>query len=185
MFSLERNKKQEIKEEEIFRNFLENFPLSIFILRPDKTIYDCNSVAELYLLKSKKELRGQNFFTIFFNKSSDIDAETLDEMVFNIINFDLNKIIEFEYIDYKDEKFFEKGYFSPVKFGQTKFILVILQDITATKLADNIIKEEYKRLKELDKVKKQMTVETTARQKQSTHFFFRMRKKQTIIYGVI
>ena len=104
MSSLERNKKQKIKEEEIFRNFLENFPLSIFILRPDKTIYDCNSVAELYLLKSKKELRGQNFFTIFFNKSSDIDAETLDEMVFNIINFDLNKIIEFEYIDYKDVK---------------------------------------------------------------------------------
>ena len=167
--SLENHKTREIKEEEIFRNFLENFPLSIFILRPDKTIYDCNSVAELYLLKSKKELRGQNFFTIFFNKSSTIDIETLDEMVFNIINFDLNKIIEFEYIDYKDEKFFEKGFFSPVKFGQNKFILVILQDITATKLADNIIKEEYKRLKELDKVKKQMTAETTEELKSPLH----------------
>ncbi|GAH08971.1 unnamed protein product, partial [marine sediment metagenome] len=32
--------------------------------------------------------------------------------------------------------------FSPVKFGQNKFILVIIQDITATKLADNIIKDE-------------------------------------------
>lgn len=167
--SLENHKTREIKEEEIFRNFLENFPLSIFILRPDKTIYDCNNIAELYLLKSKKELRGQNFFTIFFSKSSNIDIETLDEMIFNIINFDLNKIIEFEYIDYKDEKFFEKGFFSPVKFGQNKFILVILQDITATKLADNIIKEEYRRLKELDKVKKQMTAETTEKLKSPLH----------------
>ena len=167
--SLESNKAQEIKEEEIFRNFLENFPLSIFILTPDKTIYDCNSVAELYLLKSKKELRGQNFFTIFFKKSSNIDMETLDEMVFNIINFDLNKIIEFEYIDYKDETFFEKGFFSSVKFGQNKFILVIIQDITATKLADNIIKDEYKRLKDLDKVKMQMTAETTEELKSPLH----------------
>ena len=167
--SLESNKTREIKEEEIFRNFLENFPLSIFILRPDKTIYDCNSVAELYLLKSKKELRGQNFFNIFFSKSSNIDIETLDEMVFNIINFDLNKIIEFEYVDYKDEKFFEKGFFSPVKFGRNKFILVIIQDITATKLADNIIKDEYKRLKDLDKVKKQMTAETTEELKSPLH----------------
>ena len=167
--SLESNKTREIKDEEIFRNFLENFPLSIFILRPDKTIYDCNSVAELYLLKSKKELRGQNFFNIFFSKSSNIDIETLDEMVFNIINFDLNKIIEFEYIDYKDEKFFEKGFFSPVKFGKNKFILVIIQDITATKLADNIIKDEYKRLKDLDKVKKQMTAETTEELKSPLH----------------
>lgn len=167
--SLESNKTREIKEEEIFRNFLENFPLSIFILRPDKTIYDCNSIAELYLLKSKKELRGQNLFTIFFSKSSNIDMETLDEMVFNIINFDLNRIIEFEYIDYKDEKFFEKGFFSPVKFGQNKFILVIIQDITATKLANNIIKDEYKRLKDLDKVKKQMTAETTEELKSPLH----------------
>ncbi len=167
--SLENHKTREIKEEEIFRNFLENFPLSIFILRPDKTIYDCNNVAELYLLKSKKKLRGQNFFNIFFSKSSNIDIETLDEMVFNIINFDLNKIIEFEYIDYKDEKFFEKGFFSPVKFGKNKFILVIIQDITATKLADNIIKEEYKRLKDLDKVKKQMTAETTEKLKSPLH----------------
>ncbi|MHA1527132.1 MAG: sensor histidine kinase, partial [Promethearchaeota archaeon] len=89
--------------------------------------------------------------------------------VFNIINFDLNKIIEFEYIDYKDEKFFEKGFFSPVKFGKNKFILVIIQDITATKLADNIIKDEYKRLKELDKVKKQMTAETTEELKSPLH----------------
>ena len=169
IYSLESNKTREIKDEEIFRNFLENFPLSIFILRPDKTIYDCNSVAELYLLKSKKELRGQNFFNIFFSKSSNIDIETLDEMVFNIINFDLNKIIEFEYIDYKDEKFFEKGFFSPVKFGKNKFILVIIQDITATKLADNIIKDEYKRLKDLNKVKKQMTAETTEELKSPLH----------------
>lgn len=169
IYSLESNKTREIKDEEIFRNFLENFPLSIFILRPDKTIYDCNSVAELYLLKSKKKLRGQNFFNIFFSKSSNIDIETLDEMVFNIINFDLNKIIEFEYIDYKDEKFFEKGFFSPVKFGKNKFILVIIQDITATKLADNIIKDEYKRLKDLDKVKKQMTAETTEELKSPLH----------------
>jgi len=169
IYSLESNKTREIKDEEIFRNFLENFPLSIFILRPDKTIYDCNSIAELYLLKSKKKLRGQNFFNIFFSKSSNIDIETLDEMVFNIINFDLNKIIEFEYIDYKDEKFFEKGFFSPVKFGRNKFILVIIQDITATKLADNIIKDEYKRLKDLDKVKKQMTAETTEELKSPLH----------------
>ena len=167
--SLQNHKKREIKEEEIFRNFLENFPLSIFILRPDKSIYDCNSVAELYLLKSKKELRGQNFFTIFFSKSNNIDIETLDEMVFNIINFDLNKIIEFEYIDHKDEKFYEKGFFSPVNFGKNKFILVIIQDITSTKLADNIIKDEYKRLKDLDKVKKQMTAETTEELKSPLH----------------
>ncbi|GAG01160.1 unnamed protein product, partial [marine sediment metagenome] len=39
----------------------------------------------------------------------------------------------------------------------------------ATKLADNIIKDEYKRLKDLDKVKKQMTAETTEELKSPLH----------------
>lgn len=161
---MEKQKNQEIKEEEIFRNLLDNFPLSIFLLESSKKIYDCNSVAELYLNQSKTELINKNFFDIF-STSSTHNQESLDEMIYNIINFDLNEIAEFEFINHKGNRAWVQGFFSSVKFGNEKLIQIILQDITERKLADNIIKEENKRLRELNQMKKQMTVDTSEKLK--------------------
>lgn len=123
---MEKQNDQEIKEEEIFRNLLDNFPLSIFLLESSKKIYDCNSVAELYLDQSKKELINKNFFDIF-SASSTHNQESLDEMIYNIINFDLNEIAKFEFINYKGNRAWVEGFFSSVKFVNKKLIQIILQ----------------------------------------------------------
>ncbi|MFX1257716.1 MAG: PAS domain-containing protein [Promethearchaeota archaeon] len=145
--------------EKNFLNLLDNFPLSIFLLKSNKLIYDCNRVAELYLNKSKEDLIEKNFFDLFL--FSEEKLKVLEEIINNVINFDLSEIIELEYQNFKNEKAWIELYFSSLKIDNKKFIQIILQDITEKKLADNIIKEENKKLRELDLIKKQLTAKTS------------------------
>ena len=140
--------------EEKFRKLCENVPFSIFLIEPNKRIHDCNSIAELYLNKSKEELRDKNFFD-FFSTSKE-KLESLEEIIYNVINFDLNDIVEFKFINHIDKKSWVELFLSSIKIGNKKFIQIILQDITERKLVEKIIKEENKRLKELDQIKKQL-----------------------------
>lgn len=140
--------------EEKFRKLCENFPFSLFLIEPNTKIYDCNSIAELYLNKSKEELIDRNFFDLFTTSKENLNS--LEEMIYNIANFNLSDIMEFKFINYTGHKAWVELFFSPVKLGNTTFIQVILQDITERKLVEKIIKKENKKLKELDEIKKQL-----------------------------
>ena len=140
--------------EEKYRILCENFPFPVFLIESNIKIYDCNSIAELYLNKSKEELIDKKIFDLFMTSKENLDS--LNEMVYNIINFDLSDIIEFKFINYKGHKAWVELFFSSLKLGNKKFIQIILQDITERKLVEKIIKEENKKLKELDEIKKQL-----------------------------
>ena len=153
-----------IKEsEEKFRKLVENLPFSIFLLESNKKIYDCNSAAELYLKKLKEELIGKDFFNLFPKSKEVIDS--CDELIYNIVNFDLSEIVEFEFVDHKGKSSVVEVIFSSMILSKNKLIQVFMKDITEKKLVDNIIREENERLRKIDDVKKQLTAQTSEEMK--------------------
>lgn len=149
--------------EELFRNLVENFQFSIFLLEANKNIYDCNTTAELYLKRSKEEFIGENFFDLFPKSKEVIDS--CDELIYNVINFDLSEIVEFEFINNKANSSVVEVIFSSLKLGNEKFVQVFMKDITERKLVDNIIREENERLRKIDDMKKQLTAQTSEEMK--------------------
>ncbi|MFX1329782.1 MAG: PAS domain-containing protein [Promethearchaeota archaeon] len=145
--------------EEKFRNLVENFPYSIILLDSRKLIYDCNSSAELYLNHEKNKLKNSYFFDIIQLNEQQVD--TLNEIFQNVIDFGLSEIIEFEFINKNNKKSWLEAFFSRVTIENNKFIQIMLQDITERVLAEMIIKDENKRLRTLDKIKKNMTTKTS------------------------
>ena len=145
--------------EEKFRNLVENFPYSIILLDFNKQIYDCNSLAKIYLNKPKEELKGKYFFNIFQINENQLDS--IEEIIQNAFDYDLSEIIDFEYLNNSHNKAWVECFFSSLKIGNKKYIQVILQDITEKKLAEKIIKEENERLRKLDQVKKELTAQTS------------------------
>ena len=147
------------ESEEEFRTLVKTSPYSIILLDSNKIIYDCNSVAELYLNKPKEELIDKNFFEIFPTITNKIYS--IDEFIHNIFYYNLSEIIEFEYIPDGSNKVWVQAFFSLVEIWKKKFIRIILQDITERKLAENIITEENERLRKLDQFKTQLTTQTS------------------------
>jgi len=148
-----------LESEEKFRTLVKTSPYSIILLDSNKIIYDCNSVAELYLNKPKEELIDKNFFEIFPTITNKIYS--IDEFIHNIFYYNLSEIIEFEYIPDGSNKVWVQAFFSLVEIWKKKFIRIILQDITERKLAENIITEENERLRKLDQFKTQLTTQTS------------------------
>ncbi len=142
-----------------YLNFIENFPFSLFLLRWDRKIENCNSVAELYLNKPRENFLNQNFFNLFQLPEERI-AE-FEEIFFNIINLNLSEVKEFNYINHNDEKAWVEVFLTPVIFEDQKLIQIILHDITEKKLAEKIIKRENKKLRELNHIKKELLAKTS------------------------
>ncbi len=145
--------------EEMFRNLVQNFPYSIILLDFNKQLYDCNSVAEIYLNLPKKELVNKDFFKIFNIKKT--QRVSIFEIMQNIKNLDLSEITEFKFLNKDNDEIWVEAFFSSVKIGNKKYIQIILQDITERKLAENIIQEENERLRKLDQVKQKLTAQTS------------------------
>jgi len=149
--------------EEIFRNLVENLQFSVFLLKANKNIYDCNTAAELYLKRVKEEFIGEKFFDLFPKSKEVIDS--CDELIYNVINFDLSEIVEFEFINNKANSSVVEVIFSSIKFRNEKFVQVFMKDITERRLVDNIIREENERLRKIDDMKKQLTAQTSEEMK--------------------
>jgi len=145
------------ESEKKFRKLFKNFPFSIFLLDSNKKIYDCNGFAEIYLNKSKEDLIEKEFFNLFTIPKK--KKESLDELISNVINFGLSEIVEFKFLNYNAKKTWVEIFFSLVNLGNKKYVQIVLQDITERKLVERIIKEENKRLRELNQIKKQLMLQ--------------------------
>ncbi|MFX0019538.1 MAG: PAS domain-containing protein [Promethearchaeota archaeon] len=155
-------KKKEItlkESEEKFRNLVENFPYSIILLDSRKRIYDCNSSAELYLNRNKSGLKDMYLFDILQINEKQMDS--LEEIFQNVLDFGLSEIREFEIINKNNSKSWLEAFFSNVEIGDSKFVQVMFQDITERILAERIVREENKRLKDFDNIKKSMTTKAS------------------------
>jgi len=147
------------ESEEKSRKLLENIPYSIILLDSKKKIYDCNSVVEIYLNKPSEDILKRDLFEIFPLSNKQINS--VNEIIHNAFEYDLKELIVLKFTTNSNNKTWIEAFFSSVEIGGKKLIQIILHDITEQKYAEKIVKEESKRLKELDQVKKNLTVQTS------------------------
>ena len=122
-------------------------------------IFYCNNISELYLSSTKEELINKNFFK-FIQPSEEIQAE-LEEVILNVLNYDLSEIKEFKFINSTGQKTWVEMFFTPVEFKVRKLVQIIIYDITEKKYAEKIIKNENKKLRELNQIRKKLTAKTS------------------------
>lgn len=133
---------------------LDSFPLSILLLDVNRRVHFYNKSAELYLNPICDDLDQKSFYEIF--TLDDDTTANLEEIIGNVLLFNFSEITDLEFVIDKGTTWIE-FFFSSIKIKSDKYIQLILLDITERKLAEKIIQEENKKLRELDDLKKNMT----------------------------
>ena len=118
-----------------------------------------NKAAELYLNPSCDILHHKSFYEIFSAKE-DIKS-TLDEIISNVLLFNFSEITNLEFLNQSGSLTWVELFFSTIKIKNDTFVQVILLDITERRLAERIIQDENKRLRDLNDVKKSLTTRTS------------------------
>ncbi|MHA2289865.1 MAG: PAS domain-containing protein, partial [Promethearchaeota archaeon] len=131
----------------------------MLLLDYDRKVHFYNKAAELYLKTSYGDLNHKSFYEVFSAKG-DIKS-TLEEIISNVLLFNFSEITSLEFPNRKGSSSWVELFFSTIKIKKETFIQVILVDITERRLAEKIIQEENKRLRELDDVKKSLTTRTS------------------------
>ncbi|MFX1259548.1 MAG: PAS domain S-box protein, partial [Promethearchaeota archaeon] len=145
-----------IESEKKYRFIFENSPYSIFLLNLDGIIIDCNPTTERLVGYKRKELIGRHF-----NNASIIHPKYIDKVLNVFEEFVKGKkldSIEFQLYKKDGNLIWVNSKASFVKIGQKNSIQVIFHDITERKNAEVLIKEEIEKLKELDKIRKDLII---------------------------
>ncbi|TFG28013.1 MAG: PAS domain-containing sensor histidine kinase [Promethearchaeota archaeon] len=137
--------------EQKFRHLFENSPYPVLLLELNRTIKDCN-IATLELFETKKaNLTGVDFSEFFIDplKLSNLLKERVDFMIkgknLKPLELKLQKKKEsFAWVSLQTSLF---------EVDNEIFLQIILQDITDRKKAEEIIKDEMKKLKEIDQIR--------------------------------
>ena len=137
--------------EQKFRHLFENSPYPVVLLELNGTIKDCNiATIELFGIK-RDNLIGTNFSKFF------LDPQKLSSLLKERIDF-MNKGKVLKPLELKLQK--KKNLLiwvnlqtSLFNLDNETFMQIILQDITDRKKAEEIIKDEMKRLKEIDQIR--------------------------------
>jgi len=150
-FSLERKVRE---SEEKFRSLYENTPFSIVLLDSKGTIVDFNTTFTEIFGYSKEEMAGK-----YFKDVSVIHPEYLP----NLVEL-FKKFVKGERIHRIDLQAYRKNgsliwvnlQAGLIKIGGETYVQAIFNDITPKKEAELLIKEEIKKLKELDIIRKNL-----------------------------
>ncbi|MBD3338255.1 MAG: PAS domain S-box protein [Candidatus Lokiarchaeota archaeon] len=110
----------------------------------------------------------QDFFELFSVPKR--EKQKLEEIISNLLILDLPEMSELEYVNKRGSTTWVELFFSSIRIKDKKYIQVILVDITERKLADNIIKEENRRLRELNEMKKNLTAQASEKLKNPLSF---------------
>ncbi len=142
------------KSEEKYRRLHENSPNAIILTNTKGIIIDCNTATEKIFGYNKKEMIGQNYTDAGIITSSHMSIfkkryeEFLKGKTLKPIELQINKKDGTpRWINYQS---------SLIKLDEEILIQAILQDITEKKKAELIIKEEFKKLKELEQIRKDL-----------------------------
>ncbi|TFF95907.1 MAG: PAS domain-containing sensor histidine kinase, partial [Promethearchaeota archaeon] len=138
--------KELVKSEEKYRALMQSSPNSILLVNRQGIIEDCNDTASIYIGLPKDQIIGRNILNIYSIKHRE-DAP--DKMKIGEIYFP----IEFEFTNHKGAKKVLSSNFSMIQLGDEIYTQIVSQEISARKEAEEVIKRELSRLKELDKMK--------------------------------
>ncbi|TFG13906.1 MAG: PAS domain-containing sensor histidine kinase [Promethearchaeota archaeon] len=166
---------QKLKEsEEKYRNLINASPNLIFLFNDDGTIIDCNKSVEIYFEISREQIISNKIFVLLTNLTEDFTLSLFDQIKKNIKNGIIDPI-EFSYTTSKGQPMWYQLYYSIVNISEKSYIHVELQDFTKLKKAEEIIREENKKLMELDKIRKKF-LDTAAHE---------LKTPLTSVYGAI
>ncbi len=139
---------QELKESENkFRRIFDVIPDLFFLVSKDTTILECRGKEEMLYLPAEQTI-GNKMLDILPEKEalicSNAIKRTIETQQPNIIEYSLT--IKGELRDFEARHLF---------FSKDR-VAVFIREITERKKIENLIKEEIKKLKELDKIRKEL-----------------------------
>lgn len=145
---------RKLKEsEKKFRRIFEDSPFSIVLINLDGKITDCNPATEKYSGYKKDELVGKNFrdLTLIHPKFLLPLQETFNQFLEGV------KIYNTDIQMYKKngDLIWINLQVSRVKLNGETFFQVIIHNITKQKKADLVIREQIKRLQEINQIQKE------------------------------
>jgi PAS domain S-box-containing protein len=154
-FTDQKESEEKIREsEEKYRNLFEKTPVSILLLDNDGVIADCNPASEKLTMYKREELIGKKFHKL--GKYQDDFFPTVLKRLKRYLDAGKLPPLEIE-IHRKDRStIWAQMHASLVKFGETSFIQIIVFNISNRKKAEQIVEEEVKKLKELERIRKDL-----------------------------
>ncbi len=145
---------QKLKEsEKKFRRIFEDSPFSIVLINLNGKLVDCNPATEKYSGYKKEELIGKDFR----------DLSLIHPKFLLSLEQTFNRLLKEEKIYNADIQMYKKKgdliwinlQSSRVKLNGETFFQVIIHDINKQKNADLLIREQIRKLKELNKIQKE------------------------------
>ncbi|TFF87846.1 MAG: PAS domain-containing sensor histidine kinase [Promethearchaeota archaeon] len=139
---------EKLKEsEEKFRGIFEAIPDIFFLITPDSTIIDYKGKREELFLPPET----------FMNKRMiDLFPESISKQlslkIQNTISQKTPQIMEYKLKIHNEIRYFE----ARILYYSAKRLAIFTREITKRKLADKMIKEEVKRLREIDKIRRDL-----------------------------
>lgn len=141
------------ESEEKYRSIIRASPNLIFLFDDEGTVIECNKSAELYLEVPRKKIIDKKIYDFLTNLTKEMTISIFDQFRINLKK-EIYDPIEFTYISSTGQRMWYQLYYSLVKIGENTYIHVELQDFTKLKEAEEIIREENKKLTELNKIRK-------------------------------
>lgn len=146
---------QKLKEsEEKYRHLFVNSPFSIILMKPTGKIIDCNPALEKLTGYSKEKLIGKNYAQIQIVKE-DFLPELIRRRALFLSGEELPPV-EIQIKKKNGKSIWVEIESTFVNIGEEKLIQTIGHSISDRKHAENILKEEYRKLLQLDKMRKDL-----------------------------
>ena len=146
---------QKLKQsEEKFRHLYENTPLGIVLINSQGVIVDCNNAIEQITDYNKDEIIGKKFFEL--NAIHPESASNVLSLFKRFIQGETMHRIDFRLFKKDKEIIWVNLQASLIEIGKEFYVQAIFSDISAAKEAEFLINEEVKKLKELDKIRKNL-----------------------------
>ena len=149
---------QGLKEsEEKYRVLFENSPYSIILIDPEGTIIDFNSTTTNMLGYEKKDYVGKGLLTLpLFDPKNPRIVSLLNERLKLYAKGKALKQIELKVYKKDGDFIWARPNVSLIEMGKEKVIQIILEDISQKIKAENLIREEVNKLKEIEKMRKDL-----------------------------
>ncbi len=142
------------QSEEKFRDLYENTPLGILLINARGIIVDCNKTIEQIAAYNKDELIGKKFFEL--NIIHPESASNILSLFKRFLKGEELHRIDFRLFKKNKEIIWINLQASLIDIGKESYVQAIFSDITAAKEAEFLVNEEVKKLKELDKIRKNL-----------------------------
>ncbi|TFG24161.1 MAG: PAS domain-containing sensor histidine kinase [Promethearchaeota archaeon] len=144
------------RSEEKFRFLFENTPSSILLINPEGIIVDCNPATEKITGYKKQELIGRNYRNLSAIAPKYIEiADSLFREFFE--GRELHRL-DIQLYHKENRLIWVNLQSSLVKIGEKRYLQLLMNDITERKNAEALVKEEIKKLKELDQIRKNLII---------------------------